>query len=140
MSALERRCLGKGKSMDGPGFSTRISSEDFASVIAGFNAPPTAYPSEKLLHELFEEQVRRTPDVPAVICQDQSLTFAELNARANQLARHLRQRGIDRDRRVGICVERSLDMVVGMLGTLKAGGAYVPLDPDYPRERLEHMV
>ncbi|MGN6592128.1 MAG: non-ribosomal peptide synthetase, partial [Terriglobales bacterium] len=95
---------------------------------------------DKLLHELIEEQVSRTPDAVAVVYEDQSLTYGELNARANRLAWYLRAKGIGADDLVGICVERSLEMVVGLLGILKAGGAYVPLDPSYPAERLAYML
>ena len=90
--------------------------------------------------ELFEEQVSRTPDAVAVVYEETQLTYAELNARANQLARYLRRQGVDLDARVGLCLERSLDLVVGMLGVLKAGAAYVPLDPQYPTERLQYML
>ena len=82
------------------------------------------------------QQVVRTPDAVAVVYGEQSLTYAELNARANRLAHHLRSLGVKPDSLVAICVERSLEMVVGLLGILKAGGAYVPLDPAYPEERL----
>ena len=92
------------------------------------------------LSQLFEEQVGRTPQAIAVIYEKQSLTYAELNQRANQLARYLRDKGIGPDRLVGICVARSLEMVVGLLGILKAGGAYLPLDPGYPTERLAYML
>ena len=105
-----------------------------------FNASQAEYAQDKLIHELFEEQVERAPDAIAVIFEGQSLTYGELNARANQLARHLREKQIGPDQLVGICVERSLEMVVGLLGILKAGGAYVPLDPSYPVERLEYML
>src|SRR6185437_690796 len=105
-------------------------------VIELFNTTERAYPQDKLIQELFEQQVRRTPDAVAVICERHSLTYAELNRRANRLARYLRARGIGPDQLVGICVERTLDLVVGLLGILKAGGAYVPLDPSYPCERL----
>ena len=98
------------------------------------------YPSRLCLHELFEEQVARTPGAVAVMYGDQSLTYAELNTKSNQLARYLRERGTGPDQLVGICVERSLEMVVGLLGILKAGGAYVPLDPSYPAERLHYML
>jgi amino acid adenylation domain-containing protein len=84
--------------------------------------------------------VTRTPDALAVICEQDAVTYAELNCRANRLAHHLRSLGVGPDVRVGICVERSLDMVVGMFGVLKAGGAYVPLDPSYPAERLAYML
>src|SRR6185437_11333637 len=109
-------------------------------VLELFNATEVAYPQDRLLHELFERQVERTPDAPAVVCEGQSLSYRELNRRANRLARHLRSRGVGPDQRVGICVERSLEMVVGLLGILKAGGAYVPLDPSYPAERLAYML
>ena len=80
--------------------------------------------------------MRRTPGAVAVMYEDQSLSYAELNTKSNQLAWYLREKGIGPDQLVGICVERSLEMVVGLLGILKAGGAYVPLDPSYPAERL----
>jgi amino acid adenylation domain-containing protein len=92
------------------------------------------------LHELFEAQVERTPDAIAVESQGKRLTYRELNSRANQLAHYLRKLGIGPEILVGICVERSLEMVVGVMGILKAGGAYVPLDPAYPRERLTFML
>ena len=98
--------------------------------------PQRSYPREKCIHELFEAQVARSPQAIAVVFEGHSLSYAELNARANQLARYLVDRGVKPDQPVGICVERSLEMVVGLLGILKAGGAYVPLDPGYPRERL----
>src|SRR5262249_34996273 len=104
-----------------------------------FNSTQIVYPHQ-LVHELFEEQVQRTPDSVAVVYEGESLTYAKLNGRANQLARHLRDKGIGPDRLGGICVERSLEMVVGLLGILKAGGAYVPLDPNYPPERLQYML
>ena len=105
-----------------------------------FNATERAYPHQKLVQELFEEQVQCAPAAQAVVYEGFSLTFAELNAKANQLARYLRERRIGADQLVGLCVERSLEMVVGLLGILKAGGAYVPLDPRYPTERLQYML
>src|SRR5262249_6878874 len=92
------------------------------------------------LPALFEAQVERTPDAVAVVFEKQQLSYRGLNERANQLAHHLRGLGVGPETLVGICVERSLEMIVGLLGILKAGGAYVPLDPDYPRERLGFMV
>lgn len=95
---------------------------------------------QRLVHELFQEQVRRTPNATAVVYESHSLSYTELNAKANQLARYLRKREIAPDQLVGICVERSLEMLVGLLGILKAGGAYVPLDPSYPADRLQYMA
>jgi len=98
------------------------------------------YPVDKCIHQLFEEQVERTPNAVAVVFEGQQLTYSELNYRANQLAHYLQSLGVKPDELVGICVERSLEMIVGLLGILKAGGAYVPLDPDYPQERLSFML
>ena len=109
-------------------------------VLYGFNDTAVPCPQDRLIHELFEEQMERTPDAVALVHEEQSLTYAELNGRANQLARHLRDKGVGPDQLVGIYVERSVEMVVGLLGVLKAGGAYVPLDPTYPSERLEYML
>ncbi len=95
---------------------------------------------DRCIHELFEEQAARQPQAVAVTFADRQLTYGELNSRANQLAHHLRALGVRPDTLVGICVERSLEMVVGLLGILKAGGAYVPLDPEYPQERLAYML
>ena len=96
--------------------------------------PPATLP------ELFAAQVARSPGATAVVFGDASLTYGELDARANQLAHHLRGLGVGPEVVVGLCVERSLEMVVGLLGILKAGGAYLPLDPAYPRERLAFML
>jgi arthrofactin-type cyclic lipopeptide synthetase C len=109
-------------------------------LLEDWNRTEVAYPQERCIHELFEDQVRRTPDAVAVVFGDEQLSYAELNARANRLARHLRSLGVRPDARVAICVERSLEMVMGLLGVLKAGGAYVPLDPAYPAERLAYML
>ena len=98
-----------------------------------WNRTEVSYPKDRCLHELFEEQVERTPEAVAVVFEDEQLTYRQLNERANQLARHLQGLGVGPDTLVGICVERSLEMVVGLLGILKAGGAYVPLDPSIPR-------
>src|SRR5262249_27774289 len=94
------------------------------------------FPSERCLHELIEEQVERSPEAVAVVFEQEQLTYAELNGRANQLARYLRELGIGPEMRVGICLERSLEMVIGLLGVLKAGGAYGPLAPESPKTRL----
>ncbi|TRU88215.1 MAG: amino acid adenylation domain-containing protein [Microcystis novacekii Mn_MB_F_20050700_S1] len=105
-----------------------------------WNNSQTDYPLDKCIHQLFEEQVERTPDNVAVVFEDQQLNYRELNARANQLAHYLQNLGVGPDVLVGICVERSLEMMVGLLGILKAGGGYVPLEPAYPQERLDFML
>ncbi|HEX5602928.1 MAG TPA: amino acid adenylation domain-containing protein, partial [Pyrinomonadaceae bacterium] len=94
----------------------------------------------KTVHELFEAQAARTPAAPALVSGDQELTYEELNTRANQLAHLLRRRGVGPDVRVGLCMERSAELILGLLGILKAGGAYVPLNPDHPQERLEMQL
>ncbi|MGS0897672.1 non-ribosomal peptide synthetase, partial [Burkholderia stagnalis] len=95
---------------------------------------------DRCLHELFEEQASRTPEAVAVVFEGARLSYGELNARANRVARYLRRQGIGPDQRVAICVERSLEMMVSLLGVLKAGAAYVPLDPSYPADRLAYML
>ena len=90
--------------------------------------------SENCVHQFFEAQADRTPDAIAVQCEKQSLTYAQLNGRANQVAHWLQEHGVKPERLVALCVERSLDSVMALLGILKAGGAYVPLDPAFPRE------
>ena len=102
--------------------------------------PEPSFPSQQCIHQLFEKQVRTSPDPTAVVYEETSLTYAELNRRANRLAHYLRGLGVKPDARVAICVERSLEMVVALLAVLKAGGAYVPLDPAYPVERLRFML
>ncbi|MEH2220998.1 MAG: amino acid adenylation domain-containing protein [Nostoc sp.] len=105
-----------------------------------WNNTQVDYPRDRSIHQLFEEQVRRTPDAVAVEFENQQLTYHQLNCRANQLAHYLKSLGVKADVLVGLCVERSLEMVVGLLGILKAGGAYLPLDPEYPTERLSFML
>ncbi|HVG44860.1 MAG TPA: amino acid adenylation domain-containing protein, partial [Longimicrobium sp.] len=109
-------------------------------VVEEWNRTEAAYPRESCIHELFEAQVARAPDAVAVVFDGLSLTYAELNARANRLAHHLRELGVGPDARVAVCVERGPGMVVGLMGVLKAGAAYVPLDPAYPGARLRHML
>ncbi|NHB98701.1 non-ribosomal peptide synthetase, partial [Photorhabdus stackebrandtii] len=109
-------------------------------ILVGFNNTEADFPKEVLLHELFEQQVVRTPDATAVVFEESTLSYGELNRRANRLAHHLLALGIRPDDRVAICIERSLEMMVGLLGILKAGAAYVPLDPAYPAERLTYML
>jgi amino acid adenylation domain-containing protein len=111
-----------------------------ARVLQGWNDTAVAHPKDATLPSLIEAQVARTPDAVALEFEGARLTYRELDARANQLAHALRKHGVGPEVRVGLCVERSLEMVVGLLGTLKAGGAYVPLDPGYPQERLGWML
>ncbi|HEY9023722.1 MAG TPA: amino acid adenylation domain-containing protein, partial [Burkholderiaceae bacterium] len=109
-------------------------------VLDTFNDTALAYPREACLHELFEAQAERTPEAVALRHGARSMTYAQLNANANRLARRLRALGVAPDARVALCVERGPEMVEAMLAVLKAGGAYVPLDPTYPTERLERML
>ncbi|MEH1860991.1 MAG: amino acid adenylation domain-containing protein [Nostoc sp.] len=109
-------------------------------LLMEWNNTQANYPQDKCIHQLFEEQVQRTPDAVAVVFENQKLTYHELNSQANQLAHYLQSLGVRADVLVGLCVERSLSMIVGILGILKAGGAYVPLDPEYPQERLSFML
>ncbi|HVH67069.1 MAG TPA: amino acid adenylation domain-containing protein [Gemmatimonadales bacterium] len=120
-----------------------LSEGERHQLLVDWNATTVALPlsiAGKCLHELIEEQVRRTPDAMAVVAEGEALSYRELDGRATRLARHLQDRGVAPDVCVGLLVERSLDMVVGLLGILKAGAAYVPLDPAFPPERLGYMV
>jgi amino acid adenylation domain-containing protein len=117
-----------------------MGDEERRQVVEEWNQTEGWYPRDKTVVELFEEQVRRTPERVALVYEGQSLSYGELNRRANQLARRLREWGVGPEQLVGLCMKRSLEMVVGLLGVLKAGGAYVPLEPDYPKERLAFMV
>jgi amino acid adenylation domain-containing protein len=109
-------------------------------VVHTWNATAAPYPAEACVHELFEAQVMACPDAVAVVQDGHALSYREVNARANRLAHHLREQGVGPDTRVGICIERSPEMIVGLLAVLKAGGAYVPLDPTYPLQRLRYML
>ncbi|MEK8015452.1 MAG: amino acid adenylation domain-containing protein, partial [Candidatus Parabeggiatoa sp.] len=117
-----------------------LSAAEQHKLLVEWNNTQTDYPKDKCIHQLFEEQVKQTPNAIAVVFEDQQLTYDELNRRANQLAHYLQSLGVKPEVLVGICVERSLEMVVGLLAILKAGGAYVPLDPTYPKERLAFML
>jgi amino acid adenylation domain-containing protein len=117
-----------------------LSEAENQLLLQGFNATTAAYPHESTAHQLFEKQVACRPDAKALLFGEESLSYAQLNRRANQLAHYLRAQGIGPDDRVALCVDRGMDMVVGLLGIWKAGGAYVPLDPHYPAERLAYML
>ncbi len=116
-----------------------LSAAERHELLVTWNDTQTAVPPQ-CVHELFAAQVERTPEAVAIEFAGQPLTYRQLNVRANQLAHYLQERGVGPEVRVGVCLERSLDLVVALLGILKAGGAYVPLDPAYPRERLAFML
>jgi len=133
MATLVQEILNSSKKITGSVFARR-------HFLAEFNNTARAYPYDKCVHELFEAQVERTPNSIAVVMDNRQLTYAELNARANQLARFLRRFGTGPDSLVGLCMDRSIEMVVGILGVLKAGAGYVPMDPGYPADRLTFML
>mgnify|MGYP005834128821 CR=1 FL=1 len=117
-----------------------LSEEEKQQLLFEFNSTKAEYPKDKTIHQLFEEQVERTPDDIALIFGDNTLTYRQLNQRVNQLARVLRENGIKPGSIVGIMVDRSFEMMVGIMGVLKAGGAYLPIDPEYPAERTRFML
>jgi amino acid adenylation domain-containing protein/non-ribosomal peptide synthase protein (TIGR01720 family) len=133
-----------GEVMDKPTAPIRalnlMPAEERHQVLVEFNNTAASYPRDKTIVDLFEEQVEKTPDNIAVVFEEQQLTYQQLNRRANQLAHYLQTLGVGPEVLVGLCVERSLEMIIGLLGILKAGGAYVPLDPNYPQERLAFML
>ncbi|MEG4345120.1 amino acid adenylation domain-containing protein [Microcoleus sp. A003_D6] len=117
-----------------------LTPADRHQLLVKWNNTWAEYPQDKCIHQLFEEQVELMPDAVAVVFEKEQLTYRELNAKANQLARYLQSLGVEPEVLVGICVERSVDMIVGILGILKAGSAYVPIDPAYPSERIASML
>lgn len=119
---------------------TLLTTAERQQLLVEWNATEADYPRQACLHELFETQVEQSPDAIALVFEGSTLTYRELNKRANQLARYLQSRGVGSDVLVGLCVERSLNMFVAILAILKAGGAYVPLDPSYPHARLAFML
>ncbi len=119
---------------------TLLTPAERHQLLVEWNDTKVNYPADKSIHQLFEEQVEKTPEAIAIVFQEQELTYQQLNSRANQLAHYLISLGVKPETLVGICIERSLEMIVGLLGILKAGGAYVPLDPSYPLERLSYML
>ncbi len=117
-----------------------MGQEEETQLLNAWNQTYTEYPRKQCVHELFEAQARATPESVAVVCGGESLTYRELNQKANQLARYLRDRDIVADTLAGVCVDRSLNMLIAVLAVLKAGAAYVPLDPSFPAERLAFMA
>jgi amino acid adenylation domain-containing protein len=111
-----------------------------ASILKEFNYTAESYPADKNIVALFEEQVAKTPDAVAVKFEGDSLTYRELNTRSNQLARYLQLQGVVKETLVPVCLERSFEMLIGIIGILKAGGAYIPVDPEYPVDRIAYML
>src|SRR5262249_8604066 len=109
-------------------------------LVTEWNQTASSYPREQTVHALFEQQVALSPNAVAVSCGGREMTYRDLNARSNQAAHWLKKRGVKADSLVGLCVDHSIDMLIGMLGILKAGGAYVPIDSQYPEERIRFMV
>jgi len=117
-----------------------LTDEEKSSLLVDFNNTDVQFPSDKCIHQLFEAQVVRTPDAIAVIIDDESISYAEMNRQANRLAHSLQVMGVGPDSIVGICLERSIEMIIGLLAVLKAGGAYLPIDPIYPIDRIAFML
>ena len=117
-----------------------LSAAEQQQLLVDWNETTAPFPDEACIHELIEQQARRTPGAVALVFEGEQLTYSELDEKANQLARYLRSRGVGAETRVGVLLERSIQLVVALLGVLKAGGAYVPLDSEYPEERLSFMA
>ena len=117
-----------------------LSASEYGTLVREWNDTAVSFGASECIHELFEEQVRRSPQARAVVFEEEELSYGELNARANRLAHYLRELGVKPDERVAICVERGFEMIVGLLAVLKAGGGYVPLDSGSARERLKYML
>ncbi|HZH63711.1 MAG TPA: amino acid adenylation domain-containing protein, partial [Flavisolibacter sp.] len=117
-----------------------LTSVERHQLLEEFNATTSPYPWDKTIVQLFEDQVRESPSAVAIVFEDEQLTYQQLNERANQLAGYLRSKGVGIERLLPICIERSIEMIVGILGILKAGAAYVPIDPEYPQERISYML
>ena len=116
-----------------------LNAAERQQLLHQWNSNEAAYPVPYCLHQLFEQQAELTPENIALVCEGHELTYGELNARANQLAHYLISQGVGPESRVGLCLDRSLEMVIALLGILKTGAAYVPLDPSYPEDRLAFM-
>ncbi|MBG9685644.1 hypothetical protein ABD97_10640, partial [Bacillus mycoides] len=117
-----------------------LTMEEKKQALLNWNNTNVEYPRERCIQDLFEEQVRQNPDAIALRYLEQSMTYSQLNQQANQLAHYLKKQGVTPQTMVGLCVERSMDMIIGILGILKVGGIYVPLDASYPEERLRFMI
>ncbi len=117
-----------------------LTEKEEVQILKAFNATTVPYPADQTVVDLFEAQVEKAPDAIASVFQSTSLSYKELNERSNQLAHYLKEQGVQSDTLVGICLERSQDMIVGILGVLKSGGAYVPIDPNYPQARIDYIL
>ncbi len=117
-----------------------LRASEREQILVAWNATTAMYPRDRCIHELFEEQAALTPEAVALICREESMSYRVLNERANQVARYLNAAGVRADTIVGLCVERSLEMMIGLFGILKARGAYLPLDPRYPDARLQFLL
>ncbi len=117
-----------------------LTQQEEQQLLIEYNNTNVAYPKNNTLHQLFEEQVKLNPENIAVVYEEEELTYKQLNSKSNQLAHYLIEQGVKPDSLVAICVDRSLDMMIGLLAILKAGGAYVPIDPTYPEDRIKHML
>ncbi|RBL90134.1 non-ribosomal peptide synthase/polyketide synthase [Chitinophaga flava] len=122
------------------GLLPMLAKGEREQLLESFNAVSVEYPKDKTIVDLLVAQALRTPDAVAVSIDDKTLTYRELHERSNQLGHHLRSKGVQEDTLVPICIERSLEMIIGILGILKAGGAYVPIDPEYPEDRISFML
>ena len=118
----------------------RICAEEERRRLIEWNSATSEYATDDCMHQLFEARAEQTPDAVAVVFEDQRLTYRDLNTRANQVAHYLQRRGVGRETPVGVCLGRSAEMTIALLGVLKAGGAYLPIDPDYPAERVAFML
>jgi non-ribosomal peptide synthetase component F len=117
-----------------------LTDQERDLILREWNNTQAEYPSKKCVHQLFEDQARKTPDSVAITFENQSLTYTELNAKANQLARYLVKEGAGEGKIVAICVHRSIDLVIGLLAISKTGATYLPLDPIYPKARLSLIL
>jgi len=117
-----------------------LSAREKRRVVEEFNQTAADYPRDQCVHELFQAQAEKDPQALAVACGEKAYSYGELNRRANQLAHYLRGLGVGAETRVALCCERSLEMMVGVLGVWKAGAAYLPVDPDYPPARIGYML
>ncbi|KOP26732.1 peptide synthetase [Hapalosiphon sp. MRB220] len=131
MVANPQQCLGK---------LPLLTAKERYQLLEEWNNTQVDYPQDQCIHQLFEAQVEKTPDAVAVVFEDKQLTYKELNAKANQLAHYLQKLGVKPEVLVGICVERSLEMIIALLAILKVGGGYIPLEPTYPQDRLAFML